>query len=164
MTLILPGLRASTEPGAIHWTDSGVSERWVNSVAGEWCWTAGGGYHQWNGQVWRPRSDAEALEAVREFAKAEAAEAVELGDPAELKVAALRLGDGKLGAALHLARGQMVADLGEFDTDPDILVAGDCVVDLQTGHGMEPDSSRLVTKSTSVKYVPGATHPDWTRC
>lgn len=121
-----------------------MSERWVNSVAGKWCWTAGGGYHQWNGQVWRPRSDPEAFEAVREFAKAEATEAAELGDPAELKVAALRLGDGKLGAALHLARGQMVANLGEFDTDP--------------------DSSRLVTKSTSVKYVPGATHPDWTRC
>lgn len=152
---------ARAEPKITKWTDSGVAERWVESVAGSWCWTAASGFLAWNGHIWAEKADAEALEALRQFCKAEVVR--ELGGTQfdEVKVAATRLEATKLRAALALAKGQMVVDLAKFDQDPDIAVAPNGVINLITGELMPHDPKRLVTKSCGVDYVPGATHPDW---
>lgn len=55
----------------------------------------------------------------------------------------------------------VLVDPAEFDGDPDILNTPGGVVDLRTGAVTAVDPRVRVTKSTSVPYVPGATHPDW---
>ncbi|WP_432789357.1 phage/plasmid primase, P4 family [Brevibacterium sp. K11IcPPYGO002] len=155
-----PAPRA-TAPRVTRWTDSGVAERWVDSVSNEWCWTAGSGFRAWDGHVWEHADDAEALESLRQFGKREVV--AELDDTAsdDTKDAVNRLEAKQLKAALSLAKGQMVEDLAEFDQDPDIAVAPNGVIDLVTGELLPHDPARLVTKCCGIEYVPGATHPDW---
>ena len=58
---------------------------------------------------------------------------------------------------------EQVEDVGEQDLDRDCRYLGcaNGVVDLQAGELLPPGVARrhLVTRSTGVKYVPGATHP-----
>lgn len=153
--------RVETAPKATRWTDSGVAERWVSSMSKAWSWTAASGFMAWDGHVWKHSDDAEALESLRQFGKHEVV--AELDDAAsdDTKDAVNRLEAKQLKAALSLAKGQMVADLADFDQDPDIAVAPNGVVDLVTGDLLPHDPARLVTKSCGVDYSPGATHPDW---
>lgn len=155
------GSGPSTEPKATKWTDSGVAERWVESVDGQWRWTAAVGFMQWDGHVWAERSEAEALESMRQFGKSEVIAALKDVTSEDAKLAVPRLDAKHLKDALSLGKGQMVADLADFDQDPDVAVAPNVVIDLRTGESLAHDSSRLVTKSCGVDYVPGMTHPDW---
>lgn len=152
---------SDSSPRIMRWTDSGVAERWVDSVEGQWRWTSAGGFLAWVGHRWEERTEAEALEAMRQFAKDEVVAAVDDTTSDDAKDAVKRLDARQLKAALSLSRGQIVADLASFDQDPDIAVAPNGVIDLATGDLLEHDSARLVTKSCGVDYVPGATHPDW---
>lgn len=162
---LAPGPAPTPTPAAApritKWSDSGVAERWVESVAGQWCWTRAAGLMAWDGHIWAQRTDAEALESLRQLGKAEVLEA--LGDAAsdEAKLAVKRIDAKPLKDALTLAKGQMVVDLTDFDQDPDIANAPNGVIDLITGELLPPDPSRLVTKCCGADYVPGATHADW---
>ena len=61
------------------------------------------------------------------------------------------------------ARSEVRRQMVEFDRHPDLLCCANCIADLRTGAKMDHDPAYLLTKSTGVDYVPGATHPDWTQ-
>lgn len=143
------------------WTDSAVSERFARSVGGRLLWTKAIGFMEWKVRNWTPVSDQRALELCRHFAKGEVARALDTGDYAQVKAATGLLGKKKLSDVLTLTKGQIEEDYGAFDTDPDIVVVGNGVVDLPTDTLMPHDPTRLVTKSTPVAYRPGMTHADW---
>lgn len=156
-----PTATPAAAPKITKWTDSGVAERWVESVEGRWCWSKAAGFMEWDGRGWAERTDAEAVESLRRFGKAEVVTAVgDLGAD-DAKLAVQRLDARQLKAAMSLAKGQMVVDLADFDQDPDIAVAPNGVIDLQTSALLPHDAARLVTKCCGVDYVAGATHPDW---
>ncbi|GAA1119326.1 phage/plasmid primase, P4 family [Nesterenkonia jeotgali] len=143
-----------------EWTDSGVSERLAQAVGDRWRWVAGVGWYRWTGKVWqRQEDDTTFAEAVRKFASSEIQRVLSSGGV--VGEAARLLSKSKITAVSALAKGQLHASLLDFDTDPDIFVANNCVVDLRTGEQMPHDPSRLVTKCSSVNYRPDATHPDW---
>src|SRR5690606_37152257 len=99
------GSGPSTEPKATKWTDSGVAERWVESVDGQWRWTAAVGFMQWDGHVWAERSEAEALESMRQFGKSEVIAALKDVTSEDAKLAVPRLDAKHLKAALSLGKG-----------------------------------------------------------
>jgi putative DNA primase/helicase len=68
---------------------------------------------------------------------------------------------GKVAALQRVARGVLERDQSEFDAHPDLLNAGNGVVDLRTGDIRPHDPRLMFSKVTEVDYVPGATHPDW---
>lgn len=142
-----------------EWGESPVSERLVDDVRDRYRWVSEAGWHSWTGRVWRPRSDKSFIEEARRFGKAEVARTLQSGG--NVSEAAKLLGRGKVVSIADFAKGQLECPLVDFDIDPDIFVAGDCVVDLRKGDRMDHDPARLVTKSSGVNYRPGATHPDW---
>jgi phage/plasmid-associated DNA primase len=67
----------------------------------------------------------------------------------------------KITSVGRLAKGMLVRDQSEFDTDPDILNVRNGVIDLPTGKLMPHDPSRMITRLTNTNYRPGAKHRDW---
>lgn len=157
-----PGQDSDADPAAARWTDSSVARRFVGSVEGRLCWTASTGFMHWTGRVWKRYDAAEVLELLRRFARTEVAR--EAADPTsnDLGHAVVRMETKALKAARELTMGLLARDFADFDTDPDIAVVRNGVIDLPTGRLMPHDPSRLVTKMAGdVAYVPGTTHPDW---
>ncbi len=69
----------------------------------------------------------------------------------------------RIAAVATLCRGLdgVLTSVLDFDEDPWLLCAGNGVVDLRTGELHQHDPDLLMTRGTTVDYVPGATHPDW---
>ncbi len=55
----------------------------------------------------------------------------------------------------------MLAEVEDFDQDPELLNVANGVVDLRTGELLDHDPDLLMRHRTDVAYRPGATHPDW---
>ena len=149
-------------------SDSEASERLVAHVLRDaFLWTRAADWLRWNERVWSPCSVETVIEVARRWAKAEVMAAIAAYDPdnqesvSALKRAQSLLTKNKLGNVVALAKGQLECHFDEFDLDPDIFVARNGVIDLRTGSLMPHDSTRLVTKSSPVNYVPGAKHPGW---
>jgi putative DNA primase/helicase len=72
------------------------------------------------------------------------------------------LDDAGAGAqVVGLAKGIVAEDAAEFDRHPDLINVANGVIDLRTGELGDHDPNLLFTKITEVRYVPGATSPDW---
>jgi len=68
---------------------------------------------------------------------------------------------GKIDAVMKVARGFIEISFTEFDHHPDLLNAGNGIIDLRTGQLQPHDPALLLTKLTEVNYRPGSTHDDW---
>ena len=160
-----PPSAGAAPAGAISqdlWDDSHLSERVAASLRGAWLRAAEGGWLRWDGRLWVPEADERLLEAVRLWLRQEAARVTLMAGTLDGagKIAARLLSRRAVSDIAVLVRGQLLASLADFDTDADIMVAGNGVVDLRTGELLPHDSSRLVMKGTDVDYRPGAAHPD----
>jgi putative DNA primase/helicase len=134
------------------------------------------GWKRWSGQRWVPASDADLLGAVREWvvSKHEAAledlfAAMRNGSDEEMQQERrIRAGWAKaqtarkMAAIITTARPDVLIPASAFDPDPDLLNTPGGIVHLPTKALRPHDPAALMTKITSVAYVPGATHPDWT--
>jgi P4 family phage/plasmid primase-like protien len=166
-------MAAEAEPED-RYTDAQMSGRLSREVlAGRYVYTKGMGWLRWTGQRWADEADevihedtrkwtlAGYLAAVETWKRAAAAGATDKPiheDPDVLgwsRVQAL----GRIQSMVKLARGIVMRDAAEFDTDPDLLNTPTGVVDLRTGQVMPHDPARLITKVTAVGYVPGAESP-----
>lgn len=149
---------------AVDFSDAVISESVVQTtLEGSWLWTGGLGWLRWAGVVWEDVEDVEIVEHVRLWVRAKAAKvtASPKSSPLRVNSAAKMLQKNRILGIAELTRGQVLADLADFDQDPDILVCANGVVDLRTGLLMPHDSTRLVIRCTPVVYHPEATHPDW---
>lgn len=143
-------------------SDSSLAESLAESVAGRWVFVVGAGWCEWDGRLWRPRARIEFIEVARQFLARMAGSMLATFDRDVIKRAPQMLTRKKIADVADLAQGVgVVRTLSDFDTDPNILVAGNGVIDLRSGELLPHDPNRLVMKGTDVDFVPGATHEDW---
>ena len=137
---------------------------WVahKGLGGHWCWAGGLGWLSWGGKRWVPRREEDAREAVRLCSIDVNKRALDAGkDSKFLKQLHGLLSTGRIGALTSLIKGVVSVDAGAFDQQPDLLNAGNGVVNLRTGELLPHDPKYLLTKITDVPYRADATHPDW---
>jgi len=141
-------------------------------------WTAGLGWMMWRKPVWEHAEDEHIREQVRLWAvrKHRAAykelnDAMRAGaDDKTREMLLARVGGwasilmrGRLEALSALARGKVLAKAEDFDSHHDLLNTPSGVVSLRTRAVGPHDPALRFTRVTRARYVPGATHPDWTR-
>lgn len=144
-------------------TDAGLAERFADQLADQWCWARGLGWMRWSGKVWEPQTNEALLERSRQFARELVAKAVQSGTHgATLAAFTARLRAGAVRAVADLAKGILEVQAADFDQQPDLLNAGNGVIDLRTGQLSAHDPALRLTKISPVNYRPGAEHPDWT--
>lgn len=166
----------SANTPSIDLTDAQLAPVLVTEkLAGDWVWTTGLGWLRWTGKIWRPVSDEQAREQVRQWIISRYDEAMRCSSEAfaagDTSLADQWLKEAKawlrfqhvqrLEATLKLARGLCEHDAGEFDQQKDLLNCSNGVVDLRTGELLEHDPKFMFTKITRARYVPGARHQDW---
>ena len=152
------------ERGAGSLSDAKVAEYVTRDVlTGQYCWSAGLGWMEWDGTRWRRCSDVAVTEPVRTYIIGMVAKRLpEVADDAQARGALTGLlNRGRISAAVSLARGLVQVSDEAFDTHPDLLNTPTGVVDLATGALRPHDPELYLTKITSVGYVPGADHVDW---
>ena len=156
-------------------TDGQLATRLSADMKGQYCWTGGFGwmrYHPDTGN-WVRTEDPDvheyALQWVTRHHDAACDQAKVLpGRSGELAIKAWRqyLARSRVESIVSLSRGKLLRSAADFDQHPDLMNAGNGVIDLTKAAG-DPDKLRphdpgwLFTKSTPVDYIPGATHPDW---
>lgn len=144
------------------YSDSSLSEKLVEEIMRDrFKWTVAAGWHQWTGAIWGRQPAEAAAETVRQYLRTVAAQVAATGDAEDMRKAARLLSAKTVEAVMKLVRGQIIANLEDFDQDPDLLVTPSGVIDFRTGTLLEHDPTRLVTKMTTVEYRPDARHPDW---
>jgi P4 family phage/plasmid primase-like protien len=138
-------------------------------LRGRFIFVPGLGWHRWNGWKWEDLGpDGELLiqklagRWAVDFLVRKAAEGVS-GDV--LKALARYREEGQ---NTTLARAARLADsiavsANELDQDPWLLACPNGVVDLRTGVLSPPNPALYITRSTTVDYVPGFEHEDWSR-
>jgi P4 family phage/plasmid primase-like protien len=125
------------------------------------------GWLRWDGRVWCAAEAGEVTEAIRQYFRAQYAEAlqqdvddVRAGKAPTAPVEAWRKvqSAARIGAVLSLAGNieGVLKDAALFDADPDILNTPSGVVHLPTNEVMDHDPDLLCTKITAVGYRPGA--------
>lgn len=157
-------------------TDKALSEMVVGELLTDrWTYSGAMGWMEWQGHQWVRHGNAvetvtylirEHLDRWFDGQVTELHKSGQLATKAGLdKVQTLRVvrGNPKVNAARDAAAGypEILVDPTEFDGDPDMLNTPAGPVDLRTGELSAIDPKVRVSKSTSVPYVPGATHPDW---
>jgi len=141
---------------------------------GRYRWVHKLGWINWTGTRWTPVADQAVHEATRRYLLAQWRQAVKQLAEAESDerrktmgavVNAWRgtLNKGRIGAINSLAQGiaGILTNPADLDRHPDLLNAGNGVVDLRTGELSPHDPDLLLTKYTPVDYTPDARHPDW---
>lgn len=152
------------EPTDLPRVDDAHLSSWIprRELSGDWRWVTGLGWHHWDGVRWRRSSDEEARNAVRRAVIRINTRALHAGlSPHRLKAFYALLSAGRIGAITNLMRGVTSLDADQLDRQPDLLNVGNGVVDLRTGELKPHDKQLMMTKITTVNYVPGARHPDW---
>ncbi len=145
-------------------SDAAVADDFARRIGARFRWAAAFGWLRWDGRRWTAVPEAVLIEESRRHAKRMAAEAIAKGLEGDVLRATLaRLQASKMTSVVRLARGVdgVIADASAFDRHPDLLTVGNGVVDLRTGELRPFDPALLMTKATTVNYVPGARHPDW---
>jgi len=121
------------------------------------------GWRRWNSRCWEPVEESAIVGLAREyFIRWHASAAARGCTLAILKALSSRLSAAKLEAVVRLSKADVAADVADFDAYPDLLNVANGVVDLTTGALLPHDPALLLTKVAPTRYVPGATHPDWT--
>ncbi|HZN74821.1 MAG TPA: phage/plasmid primase, P4 family [Micromonosporaceae bacterium] len=165
-------MSARTPFRAERFTQTFLAEEFAGGeLAGRFRWARGLGWLSWDGRRWAVCPEETVVERARQWAKrklGEASHSIRTGRSEALQevkawLAVARTAAG-LRAIVSLARGidGVITDAAVFDAHPDLLNAGNGVVDLRTGELSPPDPTLLLTKLAPVDYHPDATHPDWT--
>lgn len=160
--------------------DSVLAEWTARQLEGTVCWAAGIGWLSFDGIVWRDTTtDVAVTETVRVLWRARHRRELDqvtaeldsfswqTDKPREkrlkdrAKALTSLLSAGKIRTGVGLVKGLLEKPSDAFDTRPELLSVGNGVVDLRTGELMPHDPELLITKTTTVDYVPGARHDDW---
>lgn len=147
-------------------TDSHLAERLAGEVlAGSYCWARGLGWMAWRGDRWAAAPDQEVREVARAWMVGQYQQFLDEADEAEIAAQGrawlTQLSQFHVKAVVTLAEGIVLRDAADFDTYPDLLNCANGVVDLRTGELLPHDPALMLTKSTGIRYIPGAAHQDW---
>lgn len=164
---------ASDDPPKVHRVSVDLPETEVypqlaEHLRDEYLWVHGLGWHRWDTTRWRPVSDESvrivAAEWVREQWKRALDSAKDTPTSAALDFAKKWLSynaKSKIDNVLALVKGVLEIPADSLDGNPDLLNCANGTVDLSTGELLPHNPDDHITKSTGVRYVPGARHPDW---
>jgi len=157
-----------------RFTDSALAEKVViEALADRYVSVVNVGWYAYDGRRWTPCHDDSVLEAVREYARdeyrhalQEEADRIKAGkasDPYEVDGWRKVQSAARLSAVLRLAKGsaEVIREIDQFDTWPDLLNTPAGVVDLTTGKVSSHDPALMLTKITEVSYNPDATSADF---
>ncbi len=139
--------------------DADRAEMIAADLRGELLYVDGQSLHMWDGKRWAARGDAYAIERVRRWHEDYARSAI--GSDLRGTDLAKLLSRSSIAASEALLRGILAVRADQMDAHPDLLNAGNGVVDLRTGELLEHDPALLMTKIASADYRPGARHRDW---
>lgn len=144
-----------------------MAERVADELMSDrWIYVPGLGWHEWDGQRWRDRHDAQAQEAVRAWVSGKLGAAALAFAGGTGSAAALKdwvsLGSFQgVKALTALARGQVIVAADRLDAMPDVLNCPNGVVLLATGDLIPHNPRWYLTKMAGAAYVPTALHQDW---
>lgn len=124
--------------------------------------TAGVGWMAWSGKLWERCEEGTVVNAVRIWVLERYAASAKANRDDETSWLAVQ-SKTKLANVVQLAKDVhgVARRATDFDTAHDVLNAQNCVVDLRTGKTKPHAPGYLMTKITSVNYVPGAEHADF---
>lgn len=146
-------------------TDSLVIAQFCNeSLRGVAHFNPKWGWHVWTGKVWAECEIQVIEERFRLWVRSKVEEAARTNDSDKIKFYAKYLSGTRATGPVARCRGAMTIP-GEvdppFDRNPDLLTVGNGVLDLRTGTLLPFSPHYMLTKMTSVPYVPDARHKDW---
>lgn len=145
-----------------RFTDSEVAEEACRAVLdARFIYVPALGWHAWNGHVWREVEADAVLEAVRQWAAGELAEAALGRDSDAVKGWVRYQSVGRVKAVVEFARGMLAVSADQLDAHPDLLNTPNGVVDLKTGQLKPSMPWYYFTKVTGCEFDPKATHDDW---
>ena len=159
-------------------TDARLAQTIADDVlVGQFARVIGVGWRMWNGRRWTDVDDGETVEAVRQYALGQYADALEserarvvagrAADPAndaEIEGWRKMQTAARIKAVLSLA-GNVTGvprEAAEFDADPNVLNTPAGLYDFTTGALTGHDPDALCTKMTTANYRAGAADPAWT--
>jgi len=136
-----------------------VAER---ALRGRYCYAHGMGWRRYVMGCWRASSPEHVEEQVRlHLIDRLNEEALAGADPDRLRKLSGLLSASRIRSVTGLTRGILEVEAADFDQQADLLNVGNGVVDLATGELLDHSPRYLFTKTTPVKYVPGAVSKDW---
>ena len=158
--------KAAKSGSITEFSDSGLVDKVATGLfAGRFVWVDRIGYRSWGGTRWELSSDVAAVEEIRTFFRGWMAReaASRTASPERLiEIAKLQFAY-KINPVASLVRGAVLRQAVDFDRHPNLLNMPSGPIDLRTEELFDPDPDLLLTKCTAVDYVPGYTHPDWTK-
>jgi len=151
-----------------RFTDARMAETVAADILiDRYMWVSGLGWLRWDQTRWVECTDVTVAEALRSYTLERFGKAVAdlqngSSDTDALDGWRQLLNAGRERAVLGLARGLVEHRAAELDADPDLLNTPAGVVDLRSLEVFPHSPDFLMTKITSGRYQPGATHSDWT--
>ena len=147
-------------------SDAEVGEAFGSLLVGRYLYCrALGGWQHWDGRRWR-RDEAESVfEEARRYVLDLGKRLFDSNADSKTVAAAARYRDrAKIDSIVTIARrlDGIAATASDFDRHPDLLNAGNGVIDLRTGVLGPHDPTLRITQCTNVDYRPEATHVDVT--
>lgn len=153
-----------------RFTDSALAEKVVVEALSErFVSVVNVGWYAYDGRRWQPCPDDAVVEAVREYARDEYRHALQeerdrldagkQSEPYEVDGWRKVQSASRIRAVLSLAKGntEIIRELDQFDTWPNLLNTPAGVLDLETGKTSPHDPALLLTKITQVDYDATAT-------
>lgn len=117
-------------------------------------------WRTFDGAIWVESSIEAIREAFRVYVLEQLDQASSMGDLERIKLLTKYAVGGKIKTIAELCQGKMLTSIHTFDQCRDLIVAGNGVVDLQTGELLPHNPAYRFTKRTEVDYLPGASHAD----
>lgn len=155
-------------PGDRTMTDMGNARRLVDNAGSRLRYTAGLGWHVWNGEYWVPDSgELQVQEIAKELPIWIAAETTKTSDRDKqdqlLKWSLRARSRAARETAVKDARSdaRIVVPVSKWDANPHLLGVKNGVINLRTG-ALTTDARELyITKQVQVAYSPGMSNPRW---
>lgn len=153
---------APGKPGEVSLDDSPLAQWTADKIRDRTCWAGGLGWMFYKAGVWKPATEATAVELVRKEFRSLYQEEIEAGAGVDrLRKLASLLTAGKIRAVTGLLKGILEADAAAFDLHPELLNVGNGVVDLSSSELLPHSPAYLFTRITPTRYNPDARHADW---
>jgi P4 family phage/plasmid primase-like protien len=150
---------------AFELTDTGNGERFAAEHGGDVRWVSKWKKHVvWNGRKWEVDAREDVTKKAQRTAKGihvdASAEDLDTSDQKAISKHAIASQRAeRIRAMIDMAKGHMIADHEDFDSDLWLLNCQNGTVDLRTGRLREHDREALITKATPVEYDPSVATP-----
>lgn len=136
----------------------------IDILRAKYRWTLELGWLHFDGKRWAAASEVQVIEEVRLYIiDWHNTEAHDGADAKYLAALSKLLSTGRITGIARLTRGILKAEAIDFDTHLDLLNVNNGVLDLRTGQLKPHDPELLFRKMARANYVPGYTHPSWTK-